>query len=171
MERKISVELVVEFVERNVEADAGVENELHAEALDQFDFAAQDGLRQTVFGNGKTQHAAGFGLTVEDGDVVAEHGEIERGGESGGTCARDGDLAAGGFELPGDDRFDHRLVAFGREHRSAMKRWTSRMFTASSKVWRRQRLSQGCWQTRPVEAGQRIVENDGLECVFEAAFL
>ena len=54
---------------------------------------------------------------------------------------------------------------------SAMKRCTSRMFTTSSKDWRRQRLSQGCWQTRPVEAGKRIVENHGFEGVFETALL
>ncbi len=39
---------------------------------------------------------------------------------------------------------------------SAMKRCTSRMLTASSMPVRRQRLSQGCWQTRPVEAGSGL---------------
>ena len=46
---------------------------------------------------------------------------------------------------------------------SAISRCTSRMFTDSSMPARRQRLSQGCWQTRPVEAGSglsRITERN-----------
>jgi len=36
-----------------------------------------------------------------------------------------------------------------------MKRCTSRhLFTGSSNVWLRQRLSHGCWHTLPVEAGR-----------------
>ena len=52
-----------------------------------------------------------------------------------------------------------------------MKRCTSRMLTAWSSVRRRQRLSQGCWQTRPVEAGQRVVHHHRFEGVFQPPFL
>ena len=52
-----------------------------------------------------------------------------------------------------------------------MKRCTSRMLTASSIVCRRQRLSHGCWQTRPGGCRQRIVEDHRFERVLETALL
>ena len=99
MERKTASKLAGEIVERKIEADAGVEDELDAHAFDEVEFAAQNGLGQPVLGNGEAQHAAGFAALFEDGDVVAEHGEIEGRGEAGGTGAGHGNLAAGGREL------------------------------------------------------------------------
>ncbi len=90
------VEAAGELVERKVEADAGVEDHFHADGLNEIEFAAENGLGQPVLGNGEAQHAAGFAALFKDGDVVAEHGEIEGGGEAGGACAGDGDFAAGG---------------------------------------------------------------------------
>ena len=98
MEMKTASKLAGQIVERKIEADARVEDKLDADALDEIEFAAQDGLGQPVLGNGEAQHAAGFAALFKDGDVVAEHGEIEGRGEAGGAGAGHGNLAAGGRE-------------------------------------------------------------------------
>ena len=115
------------------------------------------GFRQAIFRKGEAQHAAGLRHGVEDGDVVSQQRQVERCGQARRSGAGDGDLAPGGLQLVRGDAL-HRIVRSGRDSRmeSAMKRCTSRMLTASSTVWRRQRLSQGCWQTRPVEQGSGL---------------
>ena len=72
-----------------------LKTQLHARALDEFDFAAQHGLGQAVFGNREAQHAARFSAFLEDRDVVAQQRQVERGRQPGGSRSRDGDLLSG----------------------------------------------------------------------------
>ncbi len=102
-----------QIVERKIEADARVEDKLDAHALDEIEFAAQDGLGQPVLGNGEAQHAAGFAALFKKGDVVAEHGEIESRGEAGGTGAGHGHLVARGREPAFEDALEHGLKVVG----------------------------------------------------------
>ena len=102
------VEARGQIVERQIEADARVEDQLHAHAFDEIEFAAQNGFGQPVLGNGEAQHAAGFAALFKDGDLVAEHGQVEGGGEAGGAGTGDGDLAAGGRELALLNALQHR---------------------------------------------------------------
>ncbi len=90
------VECAGEVVEGKIEADAGIEDHPDAHGFDEVEFAAEDGLGQAVLGNGEAQHAAGLAALFKDGDIVAEHGEIEGRGEAGGAGTGYGDLAAGG---------------------------------------------------------------------------
>ena len=78
--------MIVEIVEREIDPDSGIEDELHSQPLDQFDLTPQNRLGQSVLGKRKTQHPSRFGLAVIDGDVVSEHREIERGRKSGWPC-------------------------------------------------------------------------------------
>ncbi len=140
-----------------IDADPRVEHELHAQALDQLDLAAQHRLGQAIFRQRKAQHAAGFGQRIEHRDIVSQQRQIERGRQSGWarrrrwrSCGRCAPACAWQCAATAaSKRSDSRTL-------SAMKRCTSRMFTASSIVWRRQRLSQGCWHTRPVEHGSGL---------------
>ena len=109
------VEVGGEIVERKIEADAGVEDEFDAHAFDEIEFAAQNSLGQPVLGNGEAQHAAGFAALFKDGDVMAEHGEIEGRGEAGGTGAGDGNLAAGGRKTALENALEHGVEAVGLE--------------------------------------------------------
>ncbi len=84
-----------QIVQRQIEADAFVEHELHAHAFDEVEFAAQNRLGQPVLGNGEAQHAAGLAALLEDRHFMAEHREIERSGEPSGAGAGDSHLAAG----------------------------------------------------------------------------
>ena len=67
----------LEIVERDVRADPRIEHEVDAEAADDLDFAIEDRLGQPIFRQGEAQHAAGFGVRVVDGDLVAQQREIE----------------------------------------------------------------------------------------------
>ena len=89
------IEALVQFVERDVGADAGVERELHAQPLDQFDLAPQDRLGQAILRQREAQHATGLGQRIEHGDIVSQQRQVERRGQSGRSGARDGDLAPG----------------------------------------------------------------------------
>ena len=78
------------------------------------------------FGNLRADHAAGFGVLVEDHDLIAERGEVAGDGERGGSAADEGNalavllrrrlgqplrdvvLVVGGDALQAADR--HRLV-------------------------------------------------------------
>ena len=127
------VEIVAEFIEGAVHAEAPTELELRAEAFDQFDLGVEDGGGETFLGM-DAQRAAGAVAGFEDDAIVAFLKEVEGGGESGGAGADDGDaLAAGRFAegrvgdadgqvgLGGDavqrahpDRFVHLLADAGR---------------------------------------------------------
>ena len=91
---KDRVEPAGQFIQRNVESDAGVENKLHADAFNQVQLTAQDRFRQPVFGNGEAQHPASLAALLEDGDIVAQHGQVERAGQAGGTGAGHSHLVA-----------------------------------------------------------------------------
>ena len=150
------VEVGGEIVERQIEADAGIEDEFDAHAFDEIEFAAQNGLGQPVLGNGEAQHAAGFAALFKDGDFVAEHGEIEGRGEAGGTGAGHGNLAARGRKTARENALEHGVEAGRLEdgvgdeamHLAHVDDFVEGLAAAA--------IVAGCWQTRPVEAGKGL---------------
>ena len=84
--------LLHEAVDGEVLAGGLVALQVDAERGDAVDVLLQGGLGQAVLGDAEAQHAAGLGLALEDGDGVAEQGEVAGGGETAGARADDGDL-------------------------------------------------------------------------------
>ena len=120
MERKTASKLAGQLVQRKIEADPGVEDHLHADALDQVQFAPQHRLGQPVLGNGEAQHAARLAALLEDGHVVAEHGQVEGRRQARGPRAGHGHLAPRRLELARLDPLQHRL------ERDRIDRWRRR---------------------------------------------
>ena len=140
--------------------------------FNEIEFAAQHGLGQTILRNGETKHAARFIALFEDGDVVPEHGEIERGGKACGPCTGDCNFAAGRRKSARSEcappwvRITVRLIHLvGDEamHLAHVHDFIERLAAASVVARMLADAAGGC--------GQRVVEHDGFERVFEAAFL
>ena len=82
---------LLELLEGDVPADAGVEPERDAQALHEAEVHL-DGLpRQAEGGHADEHRAAREGQLVEDGHLVAGDGQLARDREAGGTGADDGD--------------------------------------------------------------------------------
>ena len=171
MERKTASKLAGQFVERNIEADPGIEDHLHAHALDQIEFAAEHRLGQPVLGNGEAQHAARLAALFKDGHLVAQHGQIEGGGQAGGTCTGHGHLAACRLQLARQNALHHRLEAVGlinlvgdeAVHLAHVHHFVEGLAAAA--------IVAGMLADPARGGGQGIVENHRLEGVFKAAFL
>ena len=73
----------LQVAEREVAAHRRVEPELDAEADDPLDLRLEDLARQAVLGDPDRHHAAGHGHRLEDGDRVAEAGQVVRGRHAG----------------------------------------------------------------------------------------
>ena len=75
-----------------VDALAGLE--LDAEVEDVIGFLVDHRIRQPEFRNLAAHHAAGLGVGIEHGAVIAERREVARHGEGGGAAADDRDALA-----------------------------------------------------------------------------
>ena len=84
--------LLHEAVDGEVLAGGLAALQVDAEREHAVDVLLQGGLGQAVLGDAEAQHAAGLGLALEDGDLVAEQREVAGGGEAAGAGADDGDL-------------------------------------------------------------------------------
>ena len=104
-----------EFVERDLLADAHVELELHAQALDELDLLVQHLLGQAVLGQCVAEHAARLGSRFVDRDRVAQERQVVGAREAGGAGADDPDLVSGGLEPALEHAGDHRLELVRQE--------------------------------------------------------
>ena len=84
------VALLEEAVDGEVRAGAPAQLQVDAERQDLVDLALDDLVRQAVVRDAGAQHAAGDRLRLEDGDLVAEVGQVAGAGEAGGAGADDG---------------------------------------------------------------------------------
>jgi len=168
---KDGVELAGQIVQGKVETHPGVENHVHADALDQIQFPAEDGLGQPVLRNGEAQHAAGLAALFEDGDVVAQHGQIEGSRETCRTGAGHGHLAARRREFTLANAVQHGLEAVGlidgvgqeAVDLAHIHHLVEGLATAA--------IVAGMLADAASRSGQGIVEDDGDECVFWPALL
>ena len=86
---------VVILAEQLLQAvDALAALELDAEVEDVVGFLVDHRIRQAEFRNLRPHHAAGLGVGIEHGAVIAERREIARDRERGGTAADDRDALA-----------------------------------------------------------------------------
>ena len=119
-------------------------------------FAAGDGLKKNESGKNVLQLGAG---QIEPGLLPGSDGD-EDGVVFGGEFVERKPATAILRPVGGRRRSRSRWSMASKwsdwKMESAMRRCTSRMFTTSSKDWRRHLLSQGCWQTRPVDAGSGL---------------
>ena len=75
--------LVLEVADGEVLAQLRVGHELDAEVPGALVLGLEDlHLGQPVLGDAVAEHAAGGGVTLEDGDVVTRDGEVVRGGHA-----------------------------------------------------------------------------------------
>ena len=74
--------------------DALAALELDAEIEDVVGFLVDHRIRQAEFRNLRAHHAAGLGVGIEHGAVIAERGEVARDGERGGAAADERDALA-----------------------------------------------------------------------------
>ena len=89
------VKLALQLVERKVFAEFSAEFELDAHLRKVRELAVERRLRQTVFGNAVTQHAAGLRLGFENRRFDPLETQIVRGGKSARPRADDRDLLPG----------------------------------------------------------------------------
>ena len=157
----------------DVGADRDVELELHAQALDQLDLAVEHGLGQAVLGQRVAQHAAGCRVAIRRPSRCgpAAPGRTRRPGRSGrrpppppccpvGASFRAAMRSTSAVEaVRVVDRVGDEAVHVAHVHRLVDRRA------------RRQRLSQGCWQTRPVEAGSGLSSITDFERFLQPALL
>ncbi len=76
-------------------------HDLDAQTLDNVDFLIKGGLGKTIFGDSVAHHTAGIVLTLKNRYVMTIDGTIVGSGESGRTCAHNGNLLSGGILLFG----------------------------------------------------------------------
>ena len=103
--------LALEVRQGEVAAHRGVELQLDAQAEDPLDLLLEDLARQPVLGDADGHHAAGDRHRLEDGDRVAEAGEVVGGRHAGRPAAHDRDLL-GTADRGRDGR---QLAVLGRE--------------------------------------------------------
>ena len=84
----------LEFIEGEVLPEFASAFPGDAHLLEVFEFAAEGVFGETEFGDAVTEHSARFRLLVEHGDGNSGETQVVRCGESGGSCADDGDLLA-----------------------------------------------------------------------------
>ena len=114
----------------------------------------------------------GFGQRIEDRDVVSEQRQVERGGQSGGPAPAMAILRPVGSSLRAAMRLRGRLRSVSDSRIvSAMKRCTSRMLTGFVDGLPAAALVARMLAHAPGGAGQRIVQDHGLEGVLQPALL
>ena len=96
------VVVALELVERDVDADGGVEHELHAQPLDQADVHLDRLARQPEGGDADQHRAAAERQAVEDGALVALDRELARDGEAGRAGAHHRDALGARRDLGHD---------------------------------------------------------------------
>ena len=100
-----------------IPAQAHVAFQVDAQRQDGVDFCLDQFARQTKDGNADGEHAAGLGIGLEDGDLVADLDEVVRHGEAGDACA--------------DNRDFFIVAAIGRQHAlvaACVVEWRGRRF-------------------------------------------
>ena len=117
------------------------------ESEDPLDLLLEDLARQAVLRDADGHHAAGHGHRLEDGDRVAEAGEVLGGRHAGGAAADDRDLL--GPRLAG-------AGTAGSLPFSTAKRLSVRMAMGSSRTPRRQADSHGAVQIQPQTDGNGL---------------
>ena len=144
---------------------------MDAQAANDLDLAVEHGLGQAIFRQRVAQHAAGLGVGLEDGDLVAQQRQVEGGGQPGRAGADHRDLLAGGGQPLGDDVARHRVELVRQQdgigddpvNLTHVDRLVDRL--AAAPVVARM-LADAAGGSR-----QRIVHDDRFEGVGQAAFL
>ncbi len=113
MARQTASKLFVQIVQRDVDTNPGVEDELHPEPLDELDFAAQHRFGQAILRQREAQHAARLRQGIEYGHVMSQQGEVERSGQARWPGAGYRDLASRRLQLARDQAL-HGLLESGR---------------------------------------------------------
>ena len=160
-----------QLVQGKIEPHPDVELHLHADSLDQVQLAPQDRFRQAVLRNSETQHSARFAPLFKDGDVVAQHGQIEGRGQPRGTGPGYGNLVARRRKPARHNPLEHRLKAFGlinrvgevTMHLAHVHYLIEGLAAAAVVAGMLADPSRGC--------GQRIVQDHGFEGVLQPALL
>ena len=127
-------------------ADGGVVMNLHPAALDVIHFPIQDFPGQAVFRDTVAQPAAGFGGGLEDHRLITLAGP----GGKRSLTPKDRRRRWPRLTLLGGSGTGRALPV----HRSATNRFRLQMAIGSSTSWRRQSVSQGWGQMRPMVPGR-----------------
>jgi len=106
--------LLAQVGERQVGSDRGAEFEFDPQFQDGVDLVHQDCFGEAETGDAGAQHAARLRSGFEDGDPVAEYGQVVGGGQSGRAGTDDGD-PGGRFLVAGCGLFDLPKAGHGQD--------------------------------------------------------